>query len=70
MTPQETIMEQFKVIEDAVRDLKEMIEEPASKESLNPIHKEELDWFKTQHPTSISNNIPAGYDSEGNMTNY
>ncbi len=32
--------------------------------------KKEEDWFTTQHPTSPANNIPAGYDSEGNMTNY
>jgi len=57
MTPQQTIMEQFKTIEDAVADLKDML-------------PKEDDWFKTQHPTSISNNIPAGYDAEGNMTNY
>lgn len=60
MNPQETIMEQFKVIEDAVRDLKEMIEPK----------KEEKDWFATQHPVSPSNNIPDGWDSEGNMTNF
>lgn len=57
-TPQETIMEQFKVIEDAVRDLKEMIE------------PKKEDWFATQHPASPANNIPDGWDSEGNMTNF
>lgn len=56
-TPQQTILEQFKVIEDAVRDLKELL-------------PKEDDGFKTQHPASPASNIPAGYDSEGNMTNY
>jgi hypothetical protein len=57
MNPQETIMEQFKVIEDAVRELKEMMDTPATKESLGSTG-------------SYIGNIPQGYDNEGNTSFY
>jgi len=49
----QTILEQFKVIEDAVRDLKEMIDTPASK-----------DWFATWPNTPST---PENTDGEGNF---
>ncbi len=63
--PQHTIMEQFKVIEDAVRDLKEMMNEPASKYNLPPFNRD----FNVDRLMERGVNIPYGFDPEGNISN-
>jgi hypothetical protein len=64
-TPQEAIMEQFKVIDDAVRDLKEMIEK---KETyvMGIDYGFGEDWFKTWPTTSST---PENTDGEGGFIN-
>lgn len=56
MNPQNTIMEQFRVIEDAVRDLKEMIDKPT-------YQKEEEKFFNNLMGNNISNNYPPDMNS-------